>query len=352
MRRTSADEKATPPRQTTKPEALHSHPPFGSRFGPVMRGYVALMQAMGYCYETEEQRLLLLDRFLQNRPDLSGAPVTEVIREWTNTGTSAHHALVCHVTGRLLVRALSRIDPTVERIPADRRVYLQARQQYRQPYIFTDHEFLRLAEAALRFPSPQSPLRPQTLHMMLVLAYCVGLRIGELLRLSIGDFDADNRTIEIRCTKFFKSRRLPLANSVVAALHSYFAARRQAGAPNNADSALLWHRQAAGRYSREMAESLLIGVLRRTGLKPEAGRIGPHVHDFRHSFVVNRMLAWYRQGVNPQSHLPYLATYLGHKDINSTLVYLTITQELLQQASDRFRVRGVQILAASTGGKR
>jgi integrase len=64
------------------------------------------------------------------------------------------------------------------------------------------------------------------------------------------------------------------------------------------------------------------------------------------------MLAWYREGVNPQSRLPYLATYLGHKDINSTLVYLTITQELLQQAGERFRVRGARILRASTeGGK-
>jgi hypothetical protein len=33
-------------------------------------------------------------------------------------------------------------------------------------------------------------------------------------------------------------------------------------------------------------------------------------------------------------------------------VYLTITQELLQQACERFRVRGARILRASTeGGK-
>ena len=62
------------------------------------------------------------------------------------------------------------------------------------------------------------------------------------------------------------------------------------------------------------------------------------------------MLTWYREGINPQSRLPYLATYLGHKDINSTLVYLSITQEVLQQASERFRVRGAQVLRASTAG--
>ena len=59
------------------------------------------------------------------------------------------------------------------------------------------------------------------------------------------------------------------------------------------------------------------------------------------------MLTWYREGINPQAHLPYLATYLGHRDINSTLVYLTITEELLQQASERFRRRGAQVLLDS-----
>jgi integrase/recombinase XerD len=62
------------------------------------------------------------------------------------------------------------------------------------------------------------------------------------------------------------------------------------------------------------------------------------------------MLAWYRDGINPQSRLPYLATYLDHKDINSTLVYLTITQDLLQQASERFRVRGAHVLRTSIEG--
>jgi len=62
------------------------------------------------------------------------------------------------------------------------------------------------------------------------------------------------------------------------------------------------------------------------------------------------MLAWYRQGINPQSRLPYLATYLGHKDIHSTLVYLTVTQDLLQQASERFRARGAQLLSSLPEG--
>lgn len=62
------------------------------------------------------------------------------------------------------------------------------------------------------------------------------------------------------------------------------------------------------------------------------------------------MLQWYREGVNPQTRLPYLAAYLGHKDINSTLVYLTVTQELLQHASERFRAFGAHSLHAVADG--
>lgn len=95
-----------------------------------------------------------------------------------------------------------------------------------------------------------------------------------------------------------------------------------------------------------MAEKLLVKVMRTAGLKPGSGRVGPRIHDLRHSFVANRMLTWYREGINPQQRLPYLATYLGHKDIHSTLVYLTVTQELLQQASERFRDFGAHALHA------
>jgi integrase len=62
--------------------------------------------------------------------------------------------------------------------------------------------------------------------------------------------------------------------------------------------------------------------------------------------VVNRMLQWYRSGINPQDRLPFLATYLGHRDINSTLVYITVTQDLMQEASERFRVVGARCLAS------
>jgi integrase len=42
---------------------------------------------------------------------------------------------------------------------------------------------------------------------MFVLAYCAGLRLGEIVRLTLKDVDLKESAIEIRGTKFFKSRR-------------------------------------------------------------------------------------------------------------------------------------------------
>jgi len=331
-------------------EEIRPLPHFGSFLGATMRDHVTLMKSMGYRFKNEEASLVRFDRFLQGRPDLTGQAVKVLVREWAKESSATSHPLLCQRVGRLVSKILNRLDPSIPVMTGDRRLEQQAFKQRRRPYVYTEEDVRHLLEVARNLPSPKSPLRPLTLYTMLVLAYCAGLRIGEIVRLNVGDIDLRDGTIEIRDRKFFKSRRLPLAPSVMSALRNYVEAREQVGGSKDPLSGLFWHTQSPGRYSRVAAHMLLVRVLRRAGLKPEKGYAGPRIHDLRHAFVANRMLAWYREGINPQPHLPYLATYLGHKDINSTLVYLTITQELLQQASERFRVLGARILRASTGG--
>jgi site-specific recombinase XerD len=208
-------------------------------------------------------------------------------------------------------------------------------------------EIQQLLAAALSFSSPKAPLRPLTLYTMLVLAYCAGLRMAEIVHLSIDDVRLEEGLIEIRDTKFFKSRSLPLTSSVVEALRKYLHDRMLAGASTTAGSLLFWHNKKG--YAYITANHLLRRVLRTAGLKPKPGRVGPRIHDLRHTFVVHRMVAWYREGVDVQARLPYLWTYLGHRDLHSTIVYLTVTQELLQEASERFRKLGASLLQRNGG---
>ncbi|MGO9899040.1 MAG: hypothetical protein ACLP0J_04975 [Solirubrobacteraceae bacterium] len=45
------------------------------------------------------------------------------------------------------------------------------------------------------------------------------------------------------------------------------------------------------------------------------------------------MHGWYRDGVDVQTRLPWLSTYLGHRNLSSTYVYLSAAPELLGYAA-------------------
>lgn len=327
---------------------LRPQPRFGSFLGKVMAEHLELMRLLGYRYDVNEGMLLRFDRFLQSRSELAGESVNRLIEVWAQSDPSPNRLWEAKRVGQLISKAMHRLDPAAATFPMSIEISQPVRLEQRRPHVYSDAEMQRILKAALAFPSPKAPLRPLSLFTMVVLAYCAGLRLGEIVGLTLGDVNLQDGTIEIRDTKFFKDRRLPLAAAVIAALKNYLVAREQAGGPTNSDSGLFWNQKFGQRYSRGGLSILLVEVLRRAGLKPTTGRIGPRIHDLRHTMVGHRMRQWYREGINPQSKLPHLATYLGHKDINSTLVYLNITPELLHEASERFRKNGAATL--QTGG--
>ena len=68
----------------------------------------------------------------------------------------------------------------------------------------------------------------------------------------------------------------------------------------------------------------------------DIGRPWPRPHDFRHTFAVGRVAAWYRQGRDVDALLPALSTYLGHVSVEGTRLYLIANGGLLEQAGARF----------------
>jgi integrase len=93
---------------------------------------------------------------------------------------------------------------------------------------------------------------PLSIYTMLLLAYCAGLRRSELARLDLGDVDFQSGTITIRQTKFYKTRILPLPDSVMAELQSYTEARRRTGGSLDPCSGLFWHEQRGAIRSRQL----------------------------------------------------------------------------------------------------
>jgi integrase len=163
-----------------------------------------------------------------------------------------------------------------------------------------------------------------------------GLRFGEALRLRVADVDLAQRRFVVRESKG-KTRLVPFRADLAHVLRRYLVARRPIADITAEDRLLL---QPSGRpYRTGTASDLVRRLLRRAGLKPSTGRVGPRPYDMRHTFAVHRLTRWYRAGVDLHARLPLLAVYLGHESLLGTEVYLTATPALLALAGKRFAAR-------------
>ena len=199
-----------------------------------------------------------------------------------------------------------------------------------QPYIYTTQDMRRLLHAAQR-EHERWLLEPHTLQTLLLLLYGTGLRISEAVKLSLADFDLTAGVLTIRESKFYKSRFVPVGPDLLEALRRYIA--RQWSARVSGTTPLLGTRRAK-RISRQLAETTFQYLRKEAGVsRPGGPRSQPRLHDFRHTFATVRLVTWYREGRNVQRLLPHLSTYLGHYKIRHTQRYLTMTTELLREAS-------------------
>jgi site-specific recombinase XerD len=201
-----------------------------------------------------------------------------------------------------------------------------------QPYIYTNHDIERLIDAADSRHRFVWLLEPDTIRTLLLLLYGTGMRIGEALRLSLADFDVESGVLTIQGTKFFKSRLVPIGPDLNRVLRNYI--DRQWSGRRRTETTPLLGTHKAKPILRQTAE-LVFKRLREEAhvSRSSDARFQPRLHDFRHTFAVTRLVTWYREGKNVQRLLPHLSTYLGHACLEDTQLYLTMTIELLEQAS-------------------
>jgi integrase/recombinase XerD len=204
------------------------------------------------------------------------------------------------------------------------------------PYIYTPHEVRRLLDAIPSSLDCRAFIQPDTLRAILLLLYGAGLRVSEALALSVADVDLPNALVTVRESKFFKSRLVPVGPQLAGVLTKHARWREASHAGHgNASPFFLSKRGAA--ISRQTLEKTFRRLRARVGIcRSDGVRYQPRLHDMRHSFAVHRLIQWYQQGMDVQRLLHHLSVYLGHVNIRHTQIYLTMTPELLQQASMRF----------------
>jgi len=296
--------------------------------------YVKLKQALGRGFARERRVLEHLDEFLNGdgATDLSQTEFEGWCKTQLHLSSGVRRSQMQVVRNFCLYRA--RTEPKCF-VPDDR--LFPTPHQVVQPHIFSELEIARLLHAAAKLPaSPRFVLRPLVLRLAIVLLYTAGLRRGELVRLTLGDYDQRERALLIRESKFHKSRYLPMSADASTEIEAYLSARKKHRIPMLTDSALLWSGRASERaFSVDALGDGMRELCRLADVRKSDGRL-PRVHDYRHSFAVSALLRWYRAGVDIHAKLPMLATYMGHVSIVSTEYYLPFIPDLALAASDRF----------------
>ena len=309
---------------------------FHSPLAEGIQAFLAYKRALGESFLTEEYALRALDAFLVQRQAHSTKDMTpQLIESFLASRPRKRPRSYNHLIS--VVRRLFHwlvIQSYLDQFP----LYLQTRQEtsQRMPFLFTPAMTRELLACAGKLQDSRNiALRGPTYRTIFALLYGLGLRVGEVCRLSVSDLDIEKSLLVIQQTKFYKRRLVPFGPRMKVLLEEYLEVRSKKYGPPLPEGFLFtfFGDRPVNRHTIGMTFQSLIPQL---GLRVPEGTSPPRLHDLRHSFAVGTLLRLYRAGIDPGTRLLHLSTFMGHVNPTSTAVYLNITPDLLQEANLRF----------------
>ena len=278
--------------------------------------YVSLRQALGFKLRDVTRQLRAYARHAEARGDAHIRSSTAV--DWAAQAPSpgARHVRLRHVAN--LARFLHAEDPAHEVPPA----VFHVSASRTLPYIYTPDQLTQIVMAAGRLRETYV-LRRQTYATLFGLIAATGVRVSEALDLRLGDV-LPGGVLQIRRTKFGKSRLVPLHPTAEEALGRYLDARRQLAAAD--DHVFL---SACGRrLPARTVNCVFLRLLHLAGIATASAR-RCRIHDLRHTFATRALERCSTRREAVARHFVALATYMGHTDIAHTYWYLEATPELM-----------------------
>ena len=217
--------------------------------------------------------------------------------------------------GFLLGEKLAAADPT--------QVVESPRKQAALPKFLNAAEvetLLRTATAQLAEAKGKAVVRALRLHCLVTLLATTGLRVSELLGLTLRQAKAERDVLTIR-GKGGRERIVPLADAARTAIDRWIEAR---GEEAKASPWLFPSRGRSGALTRQHFALELKGLAAVAGIP--AARISPHV--LRHGFATTLL----EHGAD----LRAVQQMLGHADISTTQIYTHVQAERLRSTVERF----------------
>ena len=163
-------------------------------------------------------------------------------------------------------------------------------------------------------------LKTARLYCLVELLYATGLRVSELVSLTVGAVAADDRFVLVT-GKGGRERLVPLSEPAKQAITGYLALLKKHN-PQSGEAASRWlfpSRGAQGHLTRQHF-ALELKALARLAAVPEKS-VSPHV--LRHAFASHLLAGG--------ADLRAVQQMLGHADISTTQIYTHVLADRLRQ---------------------
>lgn len=181
-----------------------------------------------------------------------------------------------------------------------------------KPIIFSDNEINLLFQIMDEYKNKYKDRRYYKLYysysILFRLLYACGLRISEVIKITINDINFNENSINIINSKRHISRLVVFSNSMKKCLKDYIELF-------TIKDDLLFNNVNTNSLRKYYKRILKLCNL----------NINSHIHDLRHCFCNNALNQMLEKGYDENVVIVYLYKYMGHKYITETEYYLHFT---------------------------
>lgn len=302
---------------------------FTGPFAPMCEAFIRQKQALGYKYISGYWILRSFDSF-SNAYDVHDYELTkEMVQEWSRRRPNESET---HRSARVL--ELQKLSFFL--IQQGYSSYLAPPHRHTSsshtPYIFTHDEIQRIfAEADRIEPSPYSPSKHLIFPMLYRMLYGCGFRISEVLQLCLEDVDVNEGIVHVKHGKNDNERYVPMSQSLTARCAAFISEAHVGHEPYYP----FFYKKDGSRYTVSNIEKHFRELLWLAGIPYQGQKLGPRVHDVRHTFVCHRLNQWAMADTDLMALLPVLSKYIGHGSMSATQWYLRLTAEAYPDITEK-----------------
>jgi len=196
------------------------------------------------------------------------------------------------------------------------------RQRY-IPYTFSDEELQKLFESIDSIkPRIHKFRRDIILPVLFRMMYCCGMRPSEPLHLLTEDVDLNMGDIYLRQTKKNKDRHIIMSEDMRQLCIKYdtMVGQRQ----------WFFQRWDGTPFDTKWMTKHFHICWDNSGLVEHGN---PRPYDLRHAFASRNLIRWIDEGKDVMALMPYLSTYMGHSELNSTFYYIHLLPNRLLKST-------------------